>query len=310
MTALLDRDLVYVTGKGGVGKSTVAAAVAFAAAARGRRAVLCEVAEQTRLGRLLGREDVGPGSETPIADGVHATSIDPQAALEEWLATQIGGPLVRVLAQSRAFSYFVAAAPGAKELVTITKAWELAQPRRWDRGAEGYDLVVVDAPASGHGIGMLRTPRTFAEIARVGPIRTQADRVSDFLRDPARAGYVAVATPEEMPVSETLELEGRLPDAIGCPLDAIVVNGLYPRRFTAREVERVREATAAGSPAVRAAGTAARAQAARVQAQQGQLRRLRRAARAPVLTLPFLFRGALDLAAVGELAPELASGLP
>ncbi len=310
MSALLDRDLVYVTGKGGVGKSTVAVALALAAAARGRRAVLCEVAEQTRLGRLLGREDVGPGTETEVADDVYATSIDPQAALEEWLATQIGGTLVRVLSQSRAFSYFVAAAPGAKELVTITKAWELAQPRRWDRDARGYDLVVVDAPASGHGIGMLRTPRTFADLARVGPIRAQADRVSDFLRDPARAGYLAVATPEEMPVSETLELEDRLPDAIGRPLDAIVLNGLFPRRFTAPELERVGKTAGAGSPAVRAAGTAAGAQSARVQAQQGQLRRLRRGARAPVVTLPFLFRGALDRGAVGELALELAAGLP
>ncbi|MFN8175194.1 MAG: ArsA-related P-loop ATPase [Solirubrobacteraceae bacterium] len=311
MTPLLDRDLLYVTGKGGVGKTMVAAAIALAAAGRGRRAVLCEVTAQTRLGPLLGDAEAGPGRETALDGGLHVTAIDPQAALEEWLRTQIGGALVRVLAQSRAFGYFVAAAPGARELVTITKAWELTQPRRWDRRAAGYDLVVVDAPSSGHGVGMLRTPRTFADIARVGPIRAQADRVLKLLRDPARAGYVGVAAPAEMPVGETLELERLLPEAIGRDLDAIVVNAVYPRRFSPAEMERVSAATGSGaSRSACAAGAAARSRAARVREQQGQLRRLRRAARAPVVTLPFLFRPALDLRAAGELAPALAARLP
>ena len=119
-------------------------------------------------------------------------------------------PALKVLGHSHAFQYFVAAAPGAKELITIAKVWELAQPQRWNRATARYDLVVVDAPASGHGIGMLTTPRTFGEIARVGPIRRQAYKVSEMLADPARTGYVAVALPEEMPVNETIELERRL----------------------------------------------------------------------------------------------------
>jgi len=311
VTALLDRRLLFVTGKGGVGKSTVAAAIALAAAARGHRVVICEVSEQARLGASLGGAAVAPGAELPIADGVHLTAIDPQAALEEWLRTQVGGTVVRVLAQSRAFGHFVAAAPGARELVTITKAWELGQGRRWDRRASGYDLVVVDAPSSGHGLGMLRTPGTFAEIARVGPIRGQAERVRALLRDPARAGYVAVATPAEMPVSETIELERRLPEAVGRGPDAIVVNAVYPRLFSAAEVDRVSAATAPPAPRrLRAAGAATRSRATRVREQQGQLRRLRRTARAPVLTLPFLFRATLDLPAMGELGRALGARLP
>jgi len=311
VTALLDRRLLFVTGKGGVGKSTVAAAIALAAAARGRRVVICEVSEHARLGTLLGGAEVAAGTETPIADGVHLTAIDPQAALEEWLRTQVGAAVVRVLAQSRAFGHFVAAAPGARELVTITKAWELGQGRRWDRRAAGYDLVVVDAPSSGHGVGMLRTPATFADIARVGPIAGQAGRVRELLRDPARAGYVTVATPAEMPVSETIELERRLPEAVGRGPDAIVVNAVYPRMFSAAEADRVSAATARpASRGLRAAGAATRSRAARVREQQGQLRRLRRGASAPVLTLPFLFATTLDLPAVGELGRVLAARLP
>ena len=216
MEALLrDRRLLYVTGKGGVGKTTVAASLGLAAAAAGRRTIVCEVAEQDRVSRALGREGVVAETEVQLADNLWAITIDPQQALEEWLARQVGGTGLRVLARSSAFGYFVAAAPGAKELITIAKVWELAQAPRWDRHGRTYDLVVVDAPASGHGLAMLTTPRTFGEIARVGPIRRQAGKVRDMLADPERTGYVAVALPEEMPVNETLELERRLPEAVG-----------------------------------------------------------------------------------------------
>src|SRR6185312_11327988 len=165
-----------------------------------------------------------------------AITIDPQKALEEWLGKQLGGGTAgRVLGHSHAFQYFVAAAPGAKELITIAKVWELAQAQRWNRSSRHYDLVVVDAPSSGHGLAMLTTPRTFGEIARVGPIRRQAFKIRDQLADPERTGYVAVAVAEEMPVNETLELEQRLAEAVGSQLEAIVVNGMWPERFSAAD---------------------------------------------------------------------------
>src|SRR5436190_1931583 len=133
----------------------------------------------------------------------------------------------------------LAAALGARELVAITKAWELGQGERWVKGMGGYDLVVLDGPASGHGVGMLRTPSTFAEIARVGPIATQARKVVALLEDPARSAVVAVALPAELSVSETLDLEHRVARAVGRPLDAVVVNGVVPRRFSAADVDRL-----------------------------------------------------------------------
>src|SRR5204863_6038205 len=125
-----------------------------------------------------------------------------------------GAPL-RLMTRSHAFQYFVAAAPGAKELITIAKVWELAQRSRWDERNRVYDLVVVDAPASGHGLAMLTTPRTFGEIAHVGPIRRQAGKIQAMLGDGELTGYVAVALPEEMPVNETLELDRELLEAVG-----------------------------------------------------------------------------------------------
>src|SRR3954454_1330174 len=137
--------------------------------------------------------------------------------------------LGRVLFDNNAFRYSAAAAPGAREMATIVKVWELTR--------NGYDTVIVDAPASGHSLGMLRTPRTFANLARVGPIRQQSDRVQELLEDSTATAYVAVALAEDMPVNETLDLERQLPDVIEQGLSAIVVNGVDPRRFSKAAAE-------------------------------------------------------------------------
>lgn len=302
--SILDRALIYVTGKGGVGKTTVAAALGMAAAGEGKRAIVCEVADQERVSRAFAAQGVRAEREVEIAENLWVTTIDPQGALEEWLGKQVGGTVVRTLSRSSAFQYFVAAAPGAKELITIAKVWETAQLERWSDRDRTYDVVIVDAPASGHGIGMLKTPQTFGDIARVGPIRRQALKVRKMLSDPAKTAYVAVALPEEMPVNETLELGDRLEEAVGLGLDLIVVNGLFPERFKAGEAERLREVPA--EPAVQAA----LAEHDRAHAQRSHLRRLRRAAGAPVVTLPYRFDGPLGPEAWQALGAELVRKLP
>ncbi len=311
MDALLrDRAVLYVTGKGGVGKTTVAAALGLAAAARGRRTIVCEVAEQDRVSRAFAREGVRREAEVELAENLWAISIDPNEALKEWLGRQLGGPALRLITGSSAFQHFVAAAPGAKELITIAKVWELAQLHRWDSHNRTYDLVVVDAPASGHGMAMLTAPSTFGDIARVGPIRRQAHKVRDMLADPQRTGYVAVALPEEMPVAETLELGGRLHDAVGLGLDMIIVNGLYPDRFRAKDAEALRAATADSLPPdARAAVQAALAEHGRARSQRAHLRRLRRDSGVPVHTLPFLFDAEIGLDEYATLAAKLARDL-
>ncbi len=304
MEALLrDRSVLYVTGKGGVGKTTVAAALGLAAARLGRRTIVCEVAEQDRMSRAFARHGVRPEQEVKLADDLWAITIDPRKALEEWLGKQLGGAPTRLLGHSHAFQYFVAAAPGAKELITIAKVWELAQPERWDRHNRTYDLVVVDAPASGHGVAMLTTPHTFGEIARVGPIRRQSHKVSAMLADPERTGYVAVAQPEEMPVTETIELDGRLRSAVGHGLDAVVINAMWPERFTARDVTVLRAAARNGhvSGAIKAALNAH----ARVKAQRVHVRRLEAEIDAPVTALPFVFETELGLPQYEQLAAAL-----
>ena len=286
--ALLDKRLVVVTGKGGVGKTTVAAALGLLAARQGRRTVVCEVAQQERLAGLFGARDVGH-DEVELAPGLFSVSVQPERAMHEWLRHQLkSGALAGLLGHSRLFGYLTAAAPGVTELVTVGKVWDLAQVER-RTGGSPFDLVIMDAPATGHALALLRAPRTYANIARVGPIARQAASIDAFLRDSSATGVLSVALPEEMPVNETVDLEQRLADDLGMDVDQVVANGVLPARFTAAEVRRLRSLDGQGTQAAQAAVTSALVEHRRAAGQQEQLERLRAEVRAPVTTLPYLF---------------------
>jgi anion-transporting ArsA/GET3 family ATPase len=292
-----------VVGKGGVGRTTVTAALGLAAARRGKRAILCEVGGQDRLPGLFG-VDARHGVETRLAPGVAAISIDPERAKREYLERQLhSGALAGILGHSRVFQLLTAAAPGLAELMTIGKVWDLAQFERHTAGTP-YDLAIVDGPATGHGLALLEAPRTYANLARVGPIHRQALRIDDSLRDPAFTALLGVTLPEEMPVNETAELEERLGDS-GLSLDAVVVNGLYPERFSADEAERIAALDGRVSAAARPALGAALSEHGRARVQRAHVRRLRRRVEATVTTLPFLFQPELGPPDVERLSHEL-----
>jgi anion-transporting ArsA/GET3 family ATPase len=330
----LQRELLVVTGKGGVGKTTIASAIGLLASERGIDTIVVEVGEQARLPALLGASAAEPGLERELRPNLSSLSIDPDRALMEWLQALGGRVSGRVLASSNTFQYFAAAAPGAKELVSMVKIWELTQGRRWRGRERRYDLVVLDAPATGHALGMLGSPRTFGAIARVGPIAGQAERVRALLEDPERSGYLAVAHATEMAVSETLELQDKLREQLDRELDAVLVNGVLPQRFNASELELVAGLTDARSSARRLARTsgaakkldrppaarpseptgaaelkqaalgAAQAVSARARAQRNQLARLRRRS-VEVIPVPFQFIDELELEAVLRIAGHL-----
>jgi anion-transporting ArsA/GET3 family ATPase len=285
-----------VTGKGGVGKTTVAAAFGLVAARRGQRTIVAEVARRDDVSRALGGEGI---QEEELAPGLHHLSIDPERAMELYLTDQLPTALAELLSSSRTFTYLAAATPGMRELLTVGKVWELAQEDRRAPGAAPYDLVVLDAPATGHGVAILSAPRTFARTARVGRIARQGRTIDAMVTDPARTGVIAVARPEEMPVTETLSLQDALRDEVGLDVGLVVANAVLPQRFSAAEAVALEAAP--DGPEVRAARHAG----ARARAQRTQLRRLRRGARAPVATLPFVFDGD----PMAQLARELERSL-
>jgi anion-transporting ArsA/GET3 family ATPase len=278
----------------------VATALGMVAAGRGLRTIVAEVAARDDVSRALGTDPSGRETEDRLGEQLHHISIDPQAALEEYLTEQLpAGFLADVLARSRVFAYLAAATPGLRELLTVGKVWELAQEARRTPGGRPYDLVVLDAPATGHGVAILEAPRTFAEAARVGPVHRHGRTIDAMLSDPDRTGVVAVARPEEMPVNETLSLQDALRERMGLPLSLVVANGVLPDRYGADEAATLEEHRE--RPAV-AVALAARETA---RAQRAQLDRLRRGVDAPLVRLPFVFAPALGHEALGELAGGL-----
>jgi anion-transporting ArsA/GET3 family ATPase len=288
-----------------VGRSTVAAAIAVAAARQGRRTLVAELAGRADVAHLLGAQPGSGLDEVRLGGGVYHVSIDSQATLRDYLDHEVPGPLpAGRLTRSRTFTLLIDATPGMGELLSIGKVWELAGSRRRRDRARTYDLVVLDGPASGQLMALLRAPGTFGAIARVGPVARQTDGIQSMLNDPAQTGVVLVAAPEQMAVTEAVALRREL-TSDGVLVDRVVVNGTMDSPFS-RDDER----TLAGADGEDAAIASARWLCERAAVQREQLHRLTRdLADVPETWLPFQF-GGIDRPAIEELAARLVGDEP
>ena len=317
---LLSRRLVLVTGKGGTGKSSIAAALGVLAARSGVRAVVVELGSSDVLRELLAGPSGAasrPASREPekLGEQLFALRIDPMEALEEYLELQLRVRLLaRAIVGNSAFHRFLEAAPGWRELVTLGKLWYLLT--REDRaGAPRWPLVIVDAPATGHGLSLLSVPSVVRDTVRVGALRRNTDPVHALVTDPARTWVLPVTLPEELPVNETLELRARVRE-LGVGLGPVIANGVEPPLALA-DPERVLAcvarlpADAAPSPlaAPRVIAAAARHRLARAAMQRGFLAQLERALGEPARELPWLAQGVDGPEGVGALADALAGAL-
>jgi anion-transporting ArsA/GET3 family ATPase len=296
---------LIVTGKGGVGKTTVCAAEALALAKKGKRVLICMCNAKERLSTMFGSELIGP-EVMAVAPNVWAVNMDPTRALEEYGAMMLKSRvLYKLLFDNKYVRTFFRAVPGMQEWTLLGKAWWHTTETRED-GSFLYDVVILDAPATGHGLDMLRVPRVILDVVPPGLLRRDAERAWELFQDPANCAVVLVTLPEEMPTSETIELAHALRDELNLPIGKIVVNCVLPPLFS--KEERTVLETLPSSPATSPADSAimsGRTRALRERVQSAALARLSKELPVPPSFLPQLFEDAAQPSAIAELAKRV-----
>lgn len=310
---LLDRRLVILSGKGGVGKSVVGAALALLAAERGKRTLLIEIDAPLEAARYLEAPASGP-QPREVRPGLFSVNLDPRGVMDEYIRRIVRVELfARRILQSPIYDRFFTTAPGLKELMLLGKVMVFEeQTVGWSR-TPAWDLIVVDAPATGHGLAFLKVPLAASTAVPIGPVGTNARRILALLRDAARSALLLVAIPEEMAVVEAAWFHELAVDQVGIHCAGVVLNGAHERRFSQAEEALVLQLTkeeAAGRLArdveLRAALLAARRHIRRRKLTRFYEARLRKALKEPLVLLPFLFADRLGLPEIRQLADRLA----
>lgn len=304
--------LLIVAGKGGVGKTTVSAALARAAALTGLSTLIVEVEGKSGIAALFGQPPfdyqeatLAAGGGPEAAGDVTARTLTPDDALIEYLQDHGMSRISRRLITTGALDVVATAAPGIKDILILGKVKQLEREGR-------FDLIVLDAPAAGHAISFLRSASGLLDAVRVGPIHSQARDVMDMLTDDARCQVVLVTLPEETPVNELVETAYSLEDEIGLQLGPVVVNGLYPH-LDGLDADPVTAARQVGAFLHEGEAEALSAAAAfrrhRMSLQQEQLERLAERLPLPQIRLPYVFSADLGRDHIELLARAFLTGV-
>ena len=304
MSTLADKRFVIVTGKGGVGKTTVCAAEALALSGQGKRVLVAMCNAKERLSTMLGVPPIGP-AVVQVGENLWAVNMTPEVALEEYGALVLRSrALYKTLFDNRYVRTFLRAVPGMQEWAMLGKAWWHTTEKRED-GSWTYDVVILDAPATGHGLDMLRVPKVIVNVVPAGLLRRDADRAWALFQDPSKCAIILVTLPEEMPTTETIELAAALSE-MGLPVGRVVVNGVLPPLFS-REERAALEALPVFEPHTPgdSALYASRDRAARERAQAESLGRLSRELPLAPSFLPLLFEDAANPGAIRQLAKRV-----
>ena len=312
---IIEKRLLIVTGKGGTGKTTVAAAVAHAAQQRGRRVLLAETGSEECLASLIapGEEPVGYAGRE-LLPGLTVMRIDPREALAEYLGLQIGlRSLLDPILNSQSFVQLMEATPGWRELITLGKIWHLQQ-MQVASGARRYDLIIVDAPATGHGLTFLDVPRVVASAVQSGPLRRNAAMVGAMVRDRENTLLVPVTLAEELPVEETAELVTRARNQVGIQVGPVVVNAAVPNptppgleSLDRRLSQLPQNELLGGLPPASTLASCAKKIIARHQLHQKYIDKMKTEYEDNIIVLPLLqagIRGLSDIEKLGTLLTE------
>ena len=312
MSGLETRRFLIVTGKGGVGKTTVCAAEALAIAHKGKRVLVAMCNAKERLSAMFGSDLIG-SEPMNVAPNVWAVNMTPETAMEEYgMMTLSSKALYTLLFDNKYVRSFFAAVPGMHEWAMLGKAW-FHTTELLDNGKPRFDVVLLDAPATGHGIDMLRVPKIILDVVPPGVLRRDAEAAWAMFRDPKQSGVVVVTLPEEMPTQETLDLVGAIERDLSLPVLRLVINGVLPPLFVPDERDRL-----SGQPDLLAIDAPERVQntpesalvagarrAVREKVQAESLARLKKESNLPRIELPYLFDEASTVEGTRMLAALL-----
>lgn len=295
LDSLLDRRLIVVSGKGGVGKTTLSLALAWLASQRGKKVALAEIHSEEQVAHVLDHPPLGY-KETEIMPNVWGINILPKKAFEEYVLLQIKfRTIFKAVFENKLVQNFVEATPGLSDMVTIGKVYALTR---------SYDLVIVDAPATGHGLALLEIPTIVSRATRIGPLKTDADKIIELLHDPARTQVVLATLPEEMPVTEAIEMNASVDRRLGLPLGPFFLNQVENSVFTPSERKRLDQAPE--KPAIKILNFLL----ARAELSAEYAARIEKAvAPRPVVRLPFVYSTQFGLSEIKTIAGEIERGL-
>jgi anion-transporting ArsA/GET3 family ATPase len=303
---ILDRRLLFVSGKGGVGKTTTTATIALWAFRRRKRVLVVELSPYGRIRELLGGPETGP-HPVEIQPHLELVRIDPREALEDFLQGLLPFRALRQrLLQSSSFSILTAAAPGIEEFLVLAKIVSFEALRTGLRRRPVYDLIVVDAPATGHSLPLLATARTLMEMMPVGPIGKVAQEVGAVLADTQRSATVVVTIPEEMAVNETIEITAGIQRSGSIALGPVVVNAVWPDRFSAEEARWLVNNPDGADPLI----AAGRYHVEKRRRAEEHIARLRSELRVNPIQLPFLVHAGEDRPSLRRLVAAFDAALP
>ncbi|TVR04947.1 MAG: hypothetical protein EA398_00805 [Deltaproteobacteria bacterium] len=314
---LLDHRFIINTGKGGVGKTTLSVAMAMAMARAGRRVLLFQFNVHDRVGPIFGKPPVGP-EIVELAPRLFAVNTTPPDAMREYVLMTLRVRLLyRAVFENRTVARFLRMIPGLPELVMLGKAY-YHEGESAD-GRPRFDAVILDAPATGHGMFLLQIPRVISDAVADGPMVGEAHRMAELLRDRQRTRINLITLTEEMPVNETLEYQRRLREELDIEPGGIIANSVYPTPFSATEVRQLRDLRDtlrirtnnnhdSGERDLSSMLEAALFRDARCAMQKGYLDRLEQESGAPVIRIHHRFEPTLDAAALEFIATELSSG--
>jgi anion-transporting ArsA/GET3 family ATPase len=304
--SLFDKRLLVIAGKGGVGRTTVASALAVAAARKGKRVLLAQTKSKERLSSLFGVKSVGTDL-VRLRDRLWAVNMTPQAALREYGAMVLHSEFVaKQVLENKISRAFLKAVPGVEDYSMLGKVWYHTTEEEVE-GRPKWDLVILDGPATGHLLAMLAIPQSILEAVPEGPLTRPAAATLTLMRDPARAAMVLVTLAEDLPSNETVELAKKQNETVQMPFGPLVVNQLYPPRFvtgpSARAVESMAEDV--GDPELQPLVDTARLAQRRRALNDRYLERLKRDLPLPQVQLPYLFSPDFGPQAVDDLSNRL-----